>query len=75
MCEKGEGKAHSGQWVCVCEGEGKCAGNVSEWSESASERGCRYLHSVKVDNLSTTGTTPNILNLVCLKSGLGREKG
>ena len=31
------------------------------------------LHSVKVDHHSSTGTTRDILNLVCLESGPGRE--
>ena len=39
-------------------------------------RGVQYvddLDPVKVDHHSSTGTTRDILNLICLKSGLERE--
>ena len=43
---------------------------------SVTFRGVQYvddLHSVKVDHHSSTGTTRDILDLVCLEGSLGRE--
>ena len=67
----------------VCLTETTLADNVTwtvdilEWNDGpVTFRGVQYvdnLHSVKVDHHSSTGTTRDILDLVCLEGGLGRE--
>ena len=65
----------------ICLTETTLADNVTwtvdilEWNNGpVTFRGVQYvdnLHSVKVDHHSSTGTTWNILNLVCLREWCG----